>query len=76
MFHRIQKYLRKIGWDKQCANLLTKLCTYDKGLPQGAPTSPKLSNLANYVIDATPPKEKTPHSPTPSMPKGDGFGDQ
>lgn len=49
---RIQKYFRKIGWNKAASRLLTKLTTYDGGLPQGAPTSPRLSNLVNYGLDA------------------------
>jgi RNA-directed DNA polymerase len=31
---------------------LLRLCTDDGGLPQGAPTSPRLSNLVNYRLDA------------------------
>src|SRR5438034_755250 len=34
------------------AALLTKLCTHDGSLPQGAPTSPRLSNLVNHRLDA------------------------
>lgn len=48
---RVEHYFRRIGWDAQCAALLTKLVTHDGGLPQGAPTSPRLSNLVNYVLD-------------------------
>ena len=29
-----------------------RLCTHKGGLPQGAPTSPALSNLLNYRLDA------------------------
>ena len=32
--------------------MLTKWTTYKGGLPQGAPTSPRLSNLVNYGMDA------------------------
>lgn len=49
---RIQDYFRKVGWNRPAARLLTRLCTYDGGLPQGAPTSPRLSNLVNYRLDA------------------------
>ena len=45
-------YFRKIGWNRSSANLLTKLVTTGGRLPQGAPTSPKLSNLVNYLMDA------------------------
>lgn len=49
---RIRRYFRGIGWDADAAELLTKLCTHDGRLPQGAPTSPRLSNLVNYPLDA------------------------
>ena len=49
---RIEKYFLAIGWNREAAKLLTKLCTYGGGLPQGAPTSPILSNLVNYRLDA------------------------
>ena len=32
--------------------MLLRLCTQRGGLPQGAPTSPRLSNLVNYRLDA------------------------
>jgi RNA-directed DNA polymerase len=49
---RIRKYFRRIGWNRPAARLLTHLCTFEGGLPQGAPTSPRLSNLVNYRLDA------------------------
>ena len=49
---RINAYFRRIGWNAQAAALLTKLCTHQGALPQGAPTSPRLSNLVNYHLDA------------------------
>ena len=49
---RVEEYFRKIGWNREAAKLLTKICTWNGGLPQGAPTSPKLSNLVNYRLDA------------------------
>ena len=49
---RVNLYFRVIGWLKEPADVLTKLCTLDGGLPQGAPTSPALSNLVNYPVDA------------------------
>jgi uncharacterized protein (TIGR03067 family) len=48
---RVRRYFRKIGWNRPAARLLTRLCTHDGGLPQGAPTSPRLSNLVNYRLD-------------------------
>ena len=38
--------------DDDTARLLTLLTTLDGGLPQGAPTSPALSNLINIDLDA------------------------
>jgi retron-type reverse transcriptase len=49
---RVRKFFSGLGWNQQVAKLLTKLCTHKNGLPQGAPTSPRLSNLLNYVLDA------------------------
>jgi len=49
---RVRKYFRRIGWNRPAARLLTNLCTIEGGLPQGAPTSPRLSNLVNYRLDA------------------------
>jgi retron-type reverse transcriptase len=49
---RVDHYFRRIGWDKDAAKILTELVTHNGGLPQGAPTSPRLSNLINYVLDA------------------------
>jgi RNA-directed DNA polymerase len=48
---RIKKYFGAIGWNADAAALLTHICTYNGGLPQGAPTSPALSNLVNYRLD-------------------------
>ena len=48
---RLDRYFRMIGWDAEAAALLTKLCTHEDGLPQGAPTSPRLSNLVNFGMD-------------------------
>jgi hypothetical protein len=49
---RVRAYLFKIGWNEEAAALLIRLCTYQGGLPQGAPTSPRLSNLVNARLDA------------------------
>ena len=49
---RVENYFRKIGWNREAAGLLTRLCTHEGGLPQGAPTSPRLGNLVNYRLDA------------------------
>jgi retron-type reverse transcriptase len=41
-----------IGYNKEMCVLLTNLCVFKGGLPQGAPTSPKLSNLVCAKLDA------------------------
>lgn len=48
---RVEQYFRRIGWNKAAAALLAKLTTHKGGLPQGAPTSPALSNAVNYYLD-------------------------
>ncbi len=48
---RVEDYFRTIGWNRQAAKRLTELTTLNGGLPQGAPTSPALSNLVNYQMD-------------------------
>lgn len=48
---RVDAYFRRIGWDAEAAALLVKWTTHRGGLPQGAPTSPRLSNLVNYYLD-------------------------
>jgi retron-type reverse transcriptase len=47
----VERFFLAIGWDAQAARLLTDLCTHDGSLPQGAPTSPRLSNLVNWRLD-------------------------
>jgi hypothetical protein len=49
---RVHDYFARAGWDSDAAQLLTRLCTHEGSLPQGAPTSPRLSNLVNFKLDA------------------------
>jgi retron-type reverse transcriptase len=49
---RVNDYFRWVGWTDDAATLLTRLCTHNDALPQGAPTSPRLSNLVNIRLDA------------------------
>ncbi|MGO4816873.1 retron St85 family RNA-directed DNA polymerase [Flavobacterium sp. W22_SRS_FP1] len=41
----VEKVFFNLGYTKSVSDLLSKLCTRDGTLPQGAPTSPYLSNL-------------------------------
>jgi RNA-directed DNA polymerase len=41
----VQQIFISFGYSVQVSNMLSKLCTVNKSLPQGAPTSPYLSNL-------------------------------
>ncbi len=49
---RVESYFGNVGWNAEAAALLARLCTHAGGLPQGAPTSPRLSNLVNFRLDA------------------------
>jgi len=49
--HRVRDMFLRLGWSGQAAKLLTEICTFEGGLPQGAPTSPRLSNLVNLRLD-------------------------
>src|SRR5437879_3326582 len=48
---RVRDFFLRIGWGKEATEILLKLCTHRGGLPPGAPTSPRLSNLVNYRMD-------------------------
>ncbi|MHC4955273.1 MAG: reverse transcriptase family protein [Planctomycetota bacterium] len=48
---RVEAYFRRVGWNAEAATLLMRLTTEAGGLPQGAPTSPRLSNLVNVQLD-------------------------
>ena len=43
-------WMQQTYWEPE-AKFLTKVTTYRGGLPQGAPTSPALSNLVNHRLD-------------------------
>lgn len=48
---QVLKAWRAIGWNKESARILTNICTNDGRLPQGAPTSPAISNLTCRKLD-------------------------
>lgn len=49
---QIEPIFRAFGYNERVASGLTSLTTYSGVLPQGAPTSPMLANLATAHIDA------------------------
>lgn len=50
-FERVEALFLEMGYSNQVANLLTKLCFLEEELPQGAPTSPYISNLILKEFD-------------------------
>lgn len=40
-----------LGFGKQAATILAQICTFQRKLPQGAPTSPLISNMICYKLD-------------------------
>ncbi|MFV8270133.1 reverse transcriptase domain-containing protein [Flavobacterium sp. GT2N3] len=48
----VEKEFHQLGYSKMVSKLFSKLCTRDRTLPQGAPTSPYLSNLIFKDADA------------------------
>lgn len=48
---RVQGLLERLGFPKDVAYLITELCTFNRHLPQGAPTSPHISNLICHTLD-------------------------
>lgn len=47
----VEQIFREFGYTARVANGLAELITYDMTLPQGAPTSPKISNIIFGPID-------------------------
>ncbi|HZN36618.1 MAG TPA: reverse transcriptase family protein [Pirellulaceae bacterium] len=48
---RVRRWFREQGWEGAALDVLMRLTVYRGGLPQGAPTSPALSNLVNRSLD-------------------------
>ncbi len=48
---RVHKCFRALGWNKLASTILTNICAYEGRLPQGAPTSPAISNLVCRRLD-------------------------
>jgi hypothetical protein len=68
---RVRAYFFKIGWNEEATALLLRICTHRGGLPQGAPTSPRLSNLVNARMDARLAAMATQAVTWPGLPRGD-----
>lgn len=49
--NRIVGLLTSVGLDRRVAEIVARLSCYDGHLPQGAPTSPVLSNMICYRLD-------------------------
>jgi RNA-directed DNA polymerase len=49
--NKIEEEFVRMGYGKRISNLFAKLCTLADHLPQGAPTSPYLSNLIFRSVD-------------------------
>jgi RNA-directed DNA polymerase len=50
-YKRVYKIFLELGYSIPVSTMLSNLCCLDGGLPQGAPTSPALSNLLMFVTD-------------------------
>jgi retron-type reverse transcriptase len=48
---RVRALFTGLGVEQRTASFLTKLCTYQGVLPQGAPTSPLIANLVCRLLD-------------------------
>jgi retron-type reverse transcriptase len=48
---RVTNIFRLAGYSSKSAGILARLCTHKGSLPQGAPSSPRLANLACYRLD-------------------------
>lgn len=49
--NKVYEYFESLGYEKSVVEALATLCTYKNHLPQGAPTSPCLSNLVAREMD-------------------------
>ncbi len=48
---RVEQVFTGLGWNAEAARILARICTTEGRLPQGAPTSPALSNLVCRKLD-------------------------
>ncbi|SDF84926.1 RNA-directed DNA polymerase [Paenibacillus sp. cl6col] len=50
-YKKVYNFFRSLGYSKHVSVVLANVCTLDDELPQGAPTSPMLSNLITQRLD-------------------------
>lgn len=50
-YDMVLSYFKSLGYVEEVCVYLTELCTYHMELPQGAPTSPMLSNIVAFEMD-------------------------
>lgn len=48
---RVTRIFRNLGYSKSVSEMLAQLCTLDNSLPQGAPSSPAISNICMFQTD-------------------------
>lgn len=48
---RVYEFFLELGYNPEVSMMLTKICTNNNSLPQGAPTSPYLSNVITQSLD-------------------------
>lgn len=49
--HKVENIFSSLGYPDNVSSMLANLCTMDGTLPQGAPTSPIISNIVFFEID-------------------------
>ncbi|MHC1754298.1 MAG: retron St85 family RNA-directed DNA polymerase [Methanosarcina sp.] len=50
-FNRVSGFFKSVGYNNHISTILAELCTFNWQLPQGAPTSPMISNLIASRLD-------------------------
>ena len=50
-FNRVNGFFKSVGYNNYISTILAELCTFNWQIPQGAPTSPMISNLIASRLD-------------------------